>query len=77
VREKLASRIGFIFLSALIALVYNMVIRISGELVTNHIKLKILNKTKEIDMSSFDMPEFYEKLENASREAGMRPISIL
>ncbi|MBQ7500514.1 MAG: ABC transporter ATP-binding protein, partial [Clostridia bacterium] len=68
---------GFIFLSALISLLYNVIIRISGELVTNHIKLKILNKTKEVDMSSFDMPEFYEKLENASREAGMRPISIL
>ncbi len=68
---------GFILLSAMISLFYNMVIRISGELVTNHIKLKILYKTKEVDMSSFDMPEFYEKLENASREAGMRPISIL
>ena len=67
----------FTFLSALITLVYNMVLRISGEVVTNHIKLKILNKTKEIDMSSFDRPEFYEKLENASREAGMRPIQIL
>ena len=68
---------GFILLTAIISLLYNMIIRISGELVTNHIKLKILNKTKEVDMSSFDMPEFYEKLENASREAGMRPISIL
>ncbi len=68
---------GFILISAIISLLYNMVIRISGELVTNHIKMKILNKTKEVDMSSFDMPEFYEKLENASREAGMRPISIL
>ena len=68
---------GFILLTAIISLLYNMVIRISGELVTNHIKLKILYKTKEVDMSSFDMPEFYEKLENASREAGMRPISIL
>ena len=67
----------FTFLSAIISLVYNMVLRISGEVVTNHIKLKILNKTKEIDMSSFDRPEFYEKLENASREAGMRPIQIL
>ena len=68
---------GFILLTAIISLLYNMVIRISGELVTNHIKLKILYKTREVDMSSFDMPEFYEKLENASREAGVRPISIL
>lgn len=50
---------------------------IAGELVVNHIKLKILYKAKLLDMSSFDRPEFYEKLENANREAGMRPIGIL
>lgn len=50
---------------------------LAGELVSNHIKLKIINKAKEIDQSSFDRPEFYEKLENANREAGMRPIGIL
>lgn len=75
--KYLIFQFGFIFLSAFISSVYNMVLRLSGELVTNHIKLKILNKTKEVDMASFDMPEFYEKLENASREAGARPISIL
>lgn len=67
----------FIVLSSLLSSLYNMIIRLSGELVTNHIKLTILKKTKEIDMASFDMPEFYEKLENAGREAGTRPISIL
>lgn len=36
----------------------------------NHIKLKIMNKTKDVDLASFDMPGFYEKLENANREAG-------
>ena len=50
---------------------------IAGELVVNHIKLKIINKAKTVDMSSFDRPSFYEKLENANREAGMRPIGIL
>ena len=39
---------------------------IAGELVVNHIKLKIINKSKTVDMSSFDNPEFYEKLENTS-----------
>ncbi len=50
---------------------------IAGELVVNHIRLKIINKAKTVDMASFDRPEFYEKLENANREAGMRPIGIL
>ena len=49
---------------------------IAGELVVNHIKLKIMNKAREVDLRSFDRPEFYEKLENANREAGMRPPSI-
>ena len=50
---------------------------IAGELVVNHIKLKIINKAKTLDMGSFDDPDFYERLENANREAGMRPIGIL
>lgn len=50
---------------------------LSGEMVTNHIKLKIAKKTEEIDLADFDRPEFYEKLENANREASSRPITIL
>jgi len=50
---------------------------VAGELVVNHIKLKIINKAKTVDMRSFDIPEFYEKLENANREASMRPVNIL
>ena len=50
---------------------------IAGELVVNNIKLKIINKSKTVDMASFDNPAFYEKLENANREAGMRPLGIL
>lgn len=55
----------------------NSVDRIAGELVTKHIKLKIMNKTRELDLAYFDMPEFYEKLENANREAGIRPIQVI
>lgn len=68
---------GFIVLSSLLNALYTMIVRLSGETVANHIKLTILEKTKEIDMASFDMPDFYERLENASREAGTRPINIL
>ena len=68
---------SYIFVNNLIHSVYNMTIRISGELVTNHIKVKIIHKSKTIDLACFDLPEFYEKFENASREAGNRPIGIL
>ncbi|MBE6674021.1 MAG: ABC transporter ATP-binding protein [Ruminococcaceae bacterium] len=57
--------------------IYSTIISISGEKVSNHIKVKIITKAKSIDVSQFDMPEFYEKFENASREASFRPIQIL
>ena len=69
--------IVYLFLRKVLGRVNTMVTAISGELVVNHIKLMIINKAKEVDLSSFDRPEFYEKLENANREAGMRPIGIL
>lgn len=51
--------------------------RIAGEKVTKYVKVQIMQKAKEVDIASFDMPEFYEKLENANREAGSRPISVI
>lgn len=68
---------AYLIFTSLVSNIYNIVIRVAGELVTNNIKLQILNKAKEIDLADFDLPEFYEKLENASREAGIRPLSIL
>ena len=65
------------FLKKILSRLNSMVTNIAGELVVNHIKLKIIGKAKETDLASFDKPEFYEKLENANREAGMRPIHIL
>ena len=66
-----------IFLTSLISNLDTIVRRIAGELVVNTVKLKIMKKAKTVDMQSFDRPEFYEKLENASREAGNRPIQII
>ncbi len=51
--------------------------RIAGEKVVLYVKVMIMNKAHEIDVSAFDVPEFYEKLENANREASIRPITIL
>lgn len=65
------------FLQKILSRVSSTVKQLAGELVCNHIKLKIIEKAKTVDLASFDRPEFYEKLENANREAGMRPIGIL
>lgn len=67
----------YLFLNRVVTDVNRMVMNLSGELVTNHIRRKIMRKAKEVDVSCFDLPEFYEKLENANREAGMRPVQIL
>lgn len=67
----------YLFAKKAITKLSGIVTSISGELVANHIKLMILNKSKDVDLRSFDCPEFYEKLENANREASMRPIGIL
>lgn len=73
----LVGQFGYSFAVTLINTVYGMLLRIANELVSNEIKLKIISKAKEIDLKNFDMPEFYEKMENANREAGMRPINTL
>ena len=64
-------------LNRIVSRISNATTRIAGEKVVRHVKLEIMNKAKTLDLASFDIPEFYEKLENANREAGNRPISIL
>ncbi len=73
----LALQFGYIFVNSLIGSLNSIITRISGEVVTNHIKTKIMRKAKDVDLASFDMPDFYERLENANREAGMRPVNIM
>lgn len=68
---------AIIFASSLLNHFQSYETRIAGELVTNHVNIKIMKKTKVVDLASFDSPDFYEKFENASREAGSRPIQIL
>lgn len=57
--------------------VYATVLQISGEVVANHIKIKLMTKSREVDLASYDSPEYYAKLENANREAARRPIESL
>ena len=64
-------------LSAAVGRIHSAVVRVAGEKVVRHVRLKIMNKAREIDMASYDAPAFYERLENANREAGIRPIQTL
>lgn len=64
-------------LTRVIGSISGAVNRIAGEKVVKKVKTQIMEKSKEIDIASFDRVAFYEKLENANREAGNRPIQIL
>ena len=77
VMVPLILQFGFLFFNNLVNQINHIITNISSEIVTNHIKVKIMNKAKDVDLSSFDMPDFYERLENANREAGTRPINVL
>ncbi len=61
----------------IISRVKSFVTRIAGEKVVRYVRLEIMNKAKTLDIAAFDRPSFYEKLENANREAGHRPIQVL
>ncbi len=67
----------YLFGKRVVTKVKSMITSLAGELVSNHIKVKIITKAKSVDQESFDDPAFYEKLENANRESGMRPVGIL
>ena len=65
------------FARQLVSTLNRTVNRIAGEKVVRQVKLQIMEKSKDIDIASYDLPAFYEKLENANREAGNRPVAIL
>jgi len=71
----------FLFVYRLLVLVVNNIStalnRIAGEKVVRQVKTQMMEKSKQIDLASFDDPLFYEKMENANREAGNRPLTIL
>lgn len=67
----------FTLCSRLISRLHTAVNALAGERVSSHIRLKLMKQAKNVDLSCFDDPAFYERLENANREAGMRPLHIL
>ena len=73
----LALQFFYMFTNSSISRLYNLVLSISGEQLSNHVKMKIMQKAKEVDMVSFDQADFYARMENANREAGSRPIQIM
>ena len=73
----LSYQFAYMFFTNAVSRVYTMFMSISGELVSNHVKQKIMAKARTIDMMSYDSPDFYARMENANREAGGRPVQIM
>ncbi len=73
----LIAQFVYLLFNDAITRIYSTLLQISGELVANHIKIKLMTKSKEVDLASYDSPEYYAKLENATREAARRPIESL
>jgi len=80
-QSKVLHLLIFLFIYRVLSQVVNEVNRalnrIAGEKVVRQVKVQIMEKSKELDVASFDNPAFFERMENASREAGMRPLQIL
>lgn len=68
---------AIIFATSVVSSLKTYTTRIASELVAYRTNVKIMEKAKTVDVASFDRPDFYEKLENASREAGNRPMQVL
>jgi len=55
--------------SALLARAYTYISTIHSDLVTNVIDLEIIDQINKLDISFFDNPEFYDKIQNALRDS--------
>lgn len=79
--SRLFELIIFLFMYRLLVRLVNEINkalnRIAGETVVKQVKLHIMEKAQYIDLASYDDSEFYEKMENANREAGTRPLTVL
>ncbi|MBQ8511553.1 MAG: ATP-binding cassette domain-containing protein [Clostridia bacterium] len=75
--KLLIIRFSYNFITGVVSRISHILNNIASELVVNHVNLKIMYKSREVDLASFDLPDFYEKFEDAKREAGNRPIQIL
>ena len=73
----LVLQLAYMILSRVTSRLSGTMTHLAGLLVTGHIKTVLAKKAKEVDLANFDLPSFYEKLENASAEASSRPVSII
>lgn len=68
---------GLYLLSNLISTSQETVRSFLGELLSNRVNLRILEKNNGLEVAFFENEKFYNKLQNAQQEAGYRPLEII
>lgn len=68
---------GFYVLGALLGTLQSTVRQLLGELLQQQIRLQILEKANSLEIAFFENARFYDRLQNAHREAGYRPLEIV
>jgi ATP-binding cassette subfamily B protein len=64
---------GVQLLSSLLQTVSQLISSLQSDLLSNYISVQLMEKANALDLSYFENAQFYDKLENARREAGYRP----
>lgn len=64
-------------LASLLQTVSQLVTSLQSDLLSNHISVRLMEKANALDLSYFENAQFYDKLENARREAGYRPSQMV
>ena len=72
-----AAQFGMSTLSALMWSVRSLVEQSLRELTANQVQLALMQHANRLDLASFEDPKFYDKLQQAQREAGYRPLGIV
>lgn len=68
---------GFYILNVLLSTLQSAVRQLLGELAQYQINVQILDKANTLELAFFENAQFYDKLQNAYREASYRPVEIL
>lgn len=60
-------------LGSLLSTVAQVIRSLQSDLLSNHISIQLMQKANTLDLAHFENAQFYDKLENARREATYRP----
>ncbi len=64
-------------LSGLLGTLSNIVQQLLQELVSNRVRLMVMEKANTLDLSFFENPEFYDKMRQAQEQATFRPVGMV